>query len=294
MDAEGRPIYSSSADDTGFSWFPGYAINQETGERVNIAFSEDSYLKPHGGADMIWNPSSTILDPSTGNVIFGGKHYVYVMNTKYDEGASFSEMFRLFELGLAEDYKAIQWVGLPTLSNNRQLLSLRDGLIPTETRIRIRVSRPYARYIPDAAQQLKNNGYPLFTFSTDALVPKPLADVDNKWNNSKQSLLDEIGVVPNPYYGYAAGYEQNRLDTRVRVINLPRQATINIYALDGTLIRTLTKDNPNQSFVDWDTRNAKGLAIASGMYLIHINAQGIGETVIRWFGAMRPVDITTY
>src|SRR5690606_22756252 len=123
--------------------------------------------------------------------------------------------------------------------NNRQLLPLSEGLIPTDTRIRIRVSRPYARYIPDGAQTLKNNGYPLFSFSTDALVPKSLAEVDNKWNSDKKTLLDEIGVVPNPYYGYAAGYEQNRLDTRVRIINLPRQATINIYSLDGTLIRTL-------------------------------------------------------
>jgi hypothetical protein len=194
----------------------------------------------------------------------------------------------------ADYFEAFKWVGLPTLLGNRQLLPLNEGLIPTETRIRIRVSRPYARYIPDPAQQLRNSGYPLFSFSTDGLVPKPLADVDNKWNSDKQALLDQIHVTPNPYYGYVAGYEQNRLDTRVRIINLPRQATINIYSLDGTLIRTLTKDNPNQSYVDWDTRNAKGLAIASGMYLIHVNAKGIGETVIRWFGAMRPVDITTY
>jgi hypothetical protein len=77
-------------------------------------------------------------------------------------------------------------------------------------------------------------------------------------------------------------------------VNLPRQATVNIYSLDGTLVRTLTKDNPNQSYIDWDTRNAKGLSIASGMYLVHVKAEGIGETVIRWFGAMRPLDVTTY
>jgi hypothetical protein len=294
LDGQGRPVYSTTPGDTGFSWFPGYAINQETGERVNIVFGEDSYLRPHNGADMIWNPTSTVLDPFNGNVIFGGKHYIYIQDTKYDEGVGFAEKIRLSKEGAAEDFRSFKWVGLPTLLGNRQLLPLSEGLIPTETRIRIRVSRPYAQYIPDASQPLRNNGFPLYTFSTDALVPKPLADVDNKWNNDKQALLDEIGVVPNPYYGYVAGYEQNRLDTRVRIINLPRQATISIYSLDGTLIRTLTKDNPNQSYVDWDTRNAKGLAIASGMYLIHINAKGIGETVIKWFGAMRPVDITTY
>jgi len=30
------------------------------------------------------------------------------------------------------------------------------------------------------------------------------------------------------------------------------------------------------------------------MYLIHVKADGIGETVLKWFGAMRPLDITTY
>ena len=80
----------------------------------------------------------------------------------------------------------------------------------------------------------------------------------------------------------------------MRIINLPTKATISIYSLDGALIRKLTKDNANASYVDWDIRNAKNLPIASGMYLIHVSADGIGETVLRWFGAMRPVDVTQY
>lgn len=289
VNSNGSPEYAQNKNDTGFSYFPGYAINQETGERVNIVFGEDSYLKIHNGNDMIWNPSNTILDPNTGNVIFGGKHYIYILNTKYDEGKSVVEGLNK----LPQDYSAFQWVGVPTLYGNQHLLPLSEGLIPTETRIRIRVNKPYGRYIADASQALKNKGYPLYQFSTRALAPQALADADNKWNSDKKALLDQIFVSPNPYYGYV-GYENNRLDTRVRIVNLPRLATIHIYSLDGTLIRTLTKDNPNESFVDWDTRNAKGLTIASGMYLIHVKAEGIGETVIRWFGAFRPVDITTY
>jgi len=30
------------------------------------------------------------------------------------------------------------------------------------------------------------------------------------------------------------------------------------------------------------------------MYMMDVKAEGIGETVLRWFGAMRPIDITTY
>ncbi|MDT8309735.1 MAG: hypothetical protein RQ866_09400, partial [Bacteroidales bacterium] len=42
---------------TGMSYFPGYAINVETGERLNMAFGEDSWLVGQNGKDMLWNPT---------------------------------------------------------------------------------------------------------------------------------------------------------------------------------------------------------------------------------------------
>jgi len=45
----------------GMGWFPGYAINVETGERLNMAFGEDSWLATDNGADMIWNPTSKVI-----------------------------------------------------------------------------------------------------------------------------------------------------------------------------------------------------------------------------------------
>ena len=41
-------------------WFPGYAIDLTTGERLNMAYGEDSWLGNHGGNDMIWNPSGAL------------------------------------------------------------------------------------------------------------------------------------------------------------------------------------------------------------------------------------------
>ncbi len=76
----------------GLSWFPGYAINLETGERLNIAFGEDSYQGKNNlnmnnnGDDMMWNPTS-IETTSNYNGFdtlhpypyqFGGRHYIYV------------------------------------------------------------------------------------------------------------------------------------------------------------------------------------------------------------------------
>ncbi len=294
VDGNGRPVYSGNVEDSGMSWFPGYAISQSTGRRLNVIFGEDSYLKNQHGNDMIWNPTSDDVDGNN-NVFFGGKHYIYVMNTTYDRGQTFVDLNRNGTVtALNTAYNTMMWVGLPRLTPGFNLLSIDDGLIPTETRLKIRVEGPYRSQ--GSTANTRNNGLPIFGFTTKNIAPKPLTDAGNPYYDDKQALLDKIRVVPNPYYAYS-GYERARLDTRVKVTNLPNRATISIYALDGTLIRKLehanTSDN-TQGFEDWDLRNTKGLQIASGMYLIHVKAEGVGETVIKWFGAMRPTDVVNY
>jgi hypothetical protein len=67
-------------------WFPGYAIDVETGERLNIMFGEDSWLVGENGRDMLWNPTSNYYQDlyyatigAAGQPLFGGKHYIYIM-----------------------------------------------------------------------------------------------------------------------------------------------------------------------------------------------------------------------
>ncbi|RYZ56482.1 MAG: hypothetical protein EOP49_00250 [Sphingobacteriales bacterium] len=289
LDGNGNPIYSTVANDTGFSYFPGYAINQETGERLNIVFSEDSYQANNNGTDMIWNPTGTIVD-DFGNYVFGGKHYVYISKTKYDGCDSIAKLMQAVStFSQQAAYRSFIWTGMPTIAPGFSLLPLRDGLIPTDTRLRFRVTRPYGQYAP-AGVAVTNNGFPKYSFNTANIAPVAYNEAGNTDANP---YLDRIHAVPNPYYAYNE-YESNRLDTRVRIVGLPAKATISVYSLDGSLIRRLTKDNVAEAFIDWDVRNAKGLPIASGMYLIHVDAEGLGEKIIRWFGAMRPVDITTY
>ena len=50
-------------DGTGMGWFPGYAINKESGERLNIMFAEDSWLKADNGDDMVGINSDYQLPP---------------------------------------------------------------------------------------------------------------------------------------------------------------------------------------------------------------------------------------
>lgn len=288
IDDNGNPVYSSDKSDTGYSYFPGYAINQITGERLNIAFAEDSYLKKFNGNDMLWNPSTEYLN-AFGETIYGGRHYTYIMNSKYDSCRSFvAGISSPSPFTYTPAYRQIRWVGFPMLNQGSSYLSLKDGLIPTETRLRFRVNTPYKSYKLMDGQVAMNNKMPMYKFSTKGMAASDYSDKTNA-----DALMDRIFAVPNPYKGEASGgntYESNRLETKIKIINLPEKATINIYSLDGTLIRHFEKAN-NDPAVTWDLYNQAGLPIASGMYLIHVNAYG-KDKVIRWFGAMRPLDVT--
>lgn len=302
VDANGNATYHPT--DSGYSWFPGYAINIETGERLNIFFGEESGNALDNGNDMIFNPTPRALDPITRRFVSGGKHLVYVQSTKYDEGAyalsklndadGDSPILKSSEnnINLKEIYNNIMWVGNVLGSFRAEMASLKDGLIPTETKVRIRVERPYANYSPDPNYTTVNGGWPLYRFSTKGVAPALLGDGRNIYTEDADALLDQILPVPNPYYAYNS-YETERLDTRIKIINLPTKADIKIYTINGTLVRTLVKNDASSNFIDWDLKNNQNIPIASGMYLIHVNIEGVGERVLKWFGAMRPVDIST-
>ena len=278
------------------SWFPGYAIDEGTGKRLDIVFGEDSYLSSDNGNDMLWNPSYRWANFFDGSMDFGGKHITYILNTPYDSDRAFVLAQKSASISnnipLRKAYTPFVWVGIPLTNQILNMKSYADGYIPTTTTLRFRVDRPYAPYAavsPAPVDTLKGlSGFPYYTFSTTDLAPSALTDTSNR-----NALLNRIYAVPNPYYGFS-GYETNRFDTKIKIINLPAKASINIYSLDGTLIRTLSKNDPNTSYIDWDIRNSIGLPIASGMYLIDVKAEGIGEVVLKWFGATRPIDVTTY
>jgi hypothetical protein len=292
----------------GMGWFPGYAINVETGERLNMMFGEDSYLQSDNGRDMIWNPTENFTS-DIGNIVNGGKHWVYIMghngekfNTTYnvvedcpayDEGAWVKSM--LYPASNPNHgvlkrfvYEDVMWVGCPMITDSKYRFA-DPANMPCEVKIRIRVVRPYQRYYStsgNAASSPLNDNFPMYEFSTKSLA------VEKNAPSAAEGALNLINVVPNPYYGYSS-YEQNQLDNRVRITNLPQKCKINIYTVNGTLIRQYTKDDI-KSYVDWDLKNQAGIPIAGGMYLIYVNVDGVGEKVIKWFGALRPIDLNSF
>ena len=70
----------------GFSYFPGYAINLETGQRVNILFAEASWFRGENGDDMLFNPTSR----ASGDAL-GGRHWILVTTHPYDGCQRFAQ-----------------------------------------------------------------------------------------------------------------------------------------------------------------------------------------------------------
>ncbi len=289
---------------TGMGWFPGYAIDLESGERLNMAFGEDSFWGGDIGKDMIWNPSDDI---SIGEdyAILGGGHWIYVFNNlrrmsndaaqmpHYDNGEYLqATLLGDNSAGRTRVWRSCNWVGSSALIQGTELLSPLDGLIPNELRIRLCINKPYFTYthyngeVPPGVNTDRNGGLGLYSFSTKGL------ETQTAVSSVEEDNLDEIAVVPNPYYAFS-GYETSRLDNRVKFINLPRKCTISIYNVSGTLVRQFRKDN-DLTYVDWDLKNQTNVPIAGGTYICHVEVPGAGETVLKWFGVMRPVDLQNF
>jgi hypothetical protein len=65
---------------------------------------------------------------------------------------------------------------------------------------------------------------------------------------------------------------------------------VRIYNTSGKLIRAYDKDSPITS-IDWDLKNGENIPVSGGVYLIHVNVEGIGERVVKFFGGIRQPDL---
>lgn len=98
--------------------------------------------------------------------------------------------------------------------------------------------------------------------------------------DARKQQLDMVNVVPNPYWAYSA-YE-NSYDTPIlKFTHLDREVTIRIFNLGGQLIKTLYK-NDESNEMSWNLRNEANLKVASGMYIAHVEAKGVGSKVLKF------------
>ena len=286
-----------NADGTGIgmSWFPGYAVDLESGARLYMAFGENSFLE--NGADMIWNPTDKLVS-NVGTPLMGGMQPIYVFSYKqatingYPSGYDFPAYVpgtaesnsgnALYQKWLEvetnstqakrELYGSLSWISYPILTPGQTLLS-------TDVTIKLRMNKEYKNFTATGA----NNGRPMYSWSM-----KDNATLTGSLDALKEAL-SIINVVPNPYLAFSE-YERNKLDNRIKITNLPEQCLIRIYTTQGKLIRTFKKDSPI-TYQDWTLTNQANIPISGGLYLIHVEVPGVGERVLKAFIAMRQVDL---
>jgi hypothetical protein len=292
VDKDGNP--DGTGD--GMGWFPGYAIDVETGERLNIAFSENSWFAVDNGRDMKFNPTQNVF--SGFDMPMGGGHTVFIFRNQdkdfpgqnrmgaYDGGANIETKMKGSSADKIKVWRSCMWVGRPIPAEGYSWLQ-------TDAKVKLRVSKPYQLYatnnlyLADSVGNSTNNWLNLYEFSTG-----DLATEFTNGGDLTDSILALINVVPNPYYAYSA-YESSKLDTRVKITNLPDVANIKIFSPKGELVRTLTKDSPVTS-IDWDLKNLKGIPVASGLYLIHVEIPDLGEVVLKSMVFMRPPNLENF
>jgi len=310
---DGLPMNDPDAD-PGLAWFPGYVVDVETGTRLNLFFAENTIYSPDNpngvvsdldpsfliGDDRIWNPS---IDFTIGNLpgfadlIVGGQHFVYITNQEYDGCQELRDILAgplPNAIKKPQVLQRVTWAGMPLASG---LLSYEEGLIPNDAIVQLRVTKPYE---VGEREEGGDKAYNRYFFEIEGM------QADNLLEEEFDNALDQIKVVPNPYYAFSA-YEETQFDNRVKITNLPDRATVTIYTLDGKFIRRYernvsrggdpvlnsqppTKGRLPSSGLDWDLRNHRGVPIASGVYLIHVEAPGLGERVLKWFGVARQFD----
>lgn len=279
VDKDGRkagdPGYNAAEGDlissNNMGWFPGYAYDVDSGERLNVFFGENTFYhqglvndlptvasldaatqaKFLRGNDMLFNPSdlnnvdiyqrfpgvpmSSILNFSVG----GGWHNVYVGSTKYDDCSEFRR--RLANGNNSEPAKLatlreIIWTAMGMMAPGADMA---NGVPPTNMTVKLRVKKSFNHHVGNNS----NGGYPMYGFKLDKLAPTMNS------RNALTTALDLVNVVPNPYYAYSE-YEGNETQQLVRITNLPSNTVVNIYSLDGKFVR--------QYKTELDTRQNQG------------------------------------
>ena len=282
---------------TGMGWFPGYAVDLESGARLYMAFGENSFLGGENGADMVWNPTERLVS-NIGTPLMGGMHAIYVFSynqktingygTSFDFPAYFPsqaennatniayQKYLEVELNNAQAkrdlYGSLTWISYPLLAPGQTLLS-------TDVTIRLRINKEYKNFTATGA----NGGKPMYGWSMDEIA----TEVGS--HDALKEGLKLINVVPNPYFAYS-DYERTKLDTKVKITNLPERCTITIYNAQGKRLRQFKKDSPI-TYQDWNLCNEANIPVSGGVYLIHVDVPGVGEVVLKSFVAMRIPDL---
>lgn len=99
--------------------------------------------------------------------------------------------------------------------------------------------------------------------------------------------LNKILAVPNPYYAHSQ-YELTQFDRVLKFTNIPasKSVTVRIFNLAGDLVRTIRRsaangDDMSSSQIIWNLNTENNLPVASGIYIVRIDVDGVGSKTLR-------------
>ncbi|HNX20776.1 MAG TPA: hypothetical protein PKG88_00275 [Bacteroidales bacterium] len=276
---------------------------------MNSVGNTASSIFKFGSRTRNWNDDGNIVSSNSqnnGGYFTGSDNssYAWYDCGAYDEGKWVKAKFDQF-VGLNNDdpsatvynrrrqlkmqlFNNVMWTSIPMPAPYQE-----NNWLSNDAKVKIRVSRPYLRFSSrwlsdqNTVETLPNKGYPMYSFTTKNIAPT------TKEVTTHTSILDNINIVPNPYYGFSA-YESTALETYVKITNLPEKCDISIFTVSGTLVKRISKGDAESTFVTWDLKNDAAIPVAGGIYIIHINAPNIGERTLKFFCAMRPTDLNAF
>ena len=239
------PAYIS---EYGMGWFPGYAINTVTGERLNIMFGEDSRYVQHNGADMMWNPDASLTE-GTQNYVIGGRHYIYVMNAT-------TQPFRNMRTGAltttyytTPSYDAGRWA--------MQMLSSLDRLMKTQYVLSGNYFLNYGlsdeQDAGSTATQLLVRDSVAMLYASVAWVNMPLVSSHYQFTNPMDIPCDvTVNIdVRTPYGTYMSPNRTTSINAGTIIKNHEMPAYQFVLTAEDAVVENLaTRSNARQDFID--------------------------------------------
>ena len=127
-------------------------------------------------------------------------------------------------------------------------------------------------------------GGDLFSFSTPSPGQTAVTASD----------LKMINVFPNPYMGMH-DLEPSRQGKYVTFNHLPadKKVQFQIFNIGGVMVASFFKNTVSQ-YQTWNMMNANGYPIASGVYIVHIKVDGVGEKIMKLAIVTEEEFIDTY
>ena len=294
----------------GMGWFPGYAIDIESGARLNICFGEDSYYPDLNGRDLMFNPpalkETTVLssplaqmsdpvlfDAVDATPVMGGKHFVYIFpmidlgelgtnsnkihfkSPAYDAGRYIYETLIRIENAsgaIQKSFRTTFWTQ-PLWTGMPMPVEGREWLQEgNPVKISIRVAKPY------------RSGYADFPLE---VVSDELYDTENHNGYYPFYTFSTDGCAP-----VMKDLEKGKEDLNlITVVPNPYYAfssyednalthKVKIANVPDKCVVTIYtvngakirqfKKDSNVTSIDWDLTNHANTPIASGFYIIHV------------------------